>query len=67
MAGIVTGVTGREPMKLPTLSISSLPDLDVMTGMYGSMKHADPAMSGSNDLIIVLMVYIYETKPPAQN
>lgn len=54
-------------MKLPTLSISALPDLDVLTGMYGSMKHPDPGLNASNDLIIVLMVYLYETKPPASN
>lgn len=50
-------------MTLPSLSISSLPDLDVLTGMYGSIKHPDPGLNGSNDLIIVLMVYLYETVP----
>ena len=51
-------------MTLPTIDISALPDLDVLTGMYGSLKHADPGLCGSDDLIIVLMVYVYETNPP---
>ena len=54
-------------MSLPKLAISDLPDLDVLTGMYGSLKHADPGLGASNDLIIVLMVYIYETNPPHTN
>ena len=54
-------------MNLPKIDISSLPDLDVLTGMYGSIKHPDPGLNASNDLIIVLMVYIYETKPPSSN
>ena len=31
------------------------------------MKHPDPGLNASNDLIIVLMVYIYETQPPESN
>lgn len=54
-------------MTMPTIDISALPDLDVLTGMYGSLKHADPGLGASNDLIIVLMVYIYETNPPQSN
>lgn len=50
-------------MNLPRIDISSLPDLDVLTGIFGSFKQLDPGLAGSNDLIIVLMVYIYETIP----
>ena len=50
-------------MNLPKIDISSLPDLDVLTGLFGSLKHFDPGLAGSNDLISVLMVYIYETTP----
>ena len=52
-------------MNLPKIDISSLPDLDVLTGLFGSLKHFDPGLGGSNDLIIVLMVYIYDTVPIA--
>lgn len=51
-------------MTMPAIDISALPDLDVLTGMYGSLKHADPGLGASNDLIIVLMVYVYESEPP---
>ena len=50
-------------MKLPKIDISALPDLDVLTGMFGSLKHFDPGLAASNDLIIVLMVYLFETVP----
>ena len=47
-------------MNLPKIDISSLPELDVLTGIFGSIKNFDLALAGSNDLIIVLMVYIYD-------
>lgn len=50
-------------MSLPKIDISSLPDLEVLTGMFGSLKQFDPGLAGSNDLLIVLMVYVYETVP----
>ena len=50
-------------MNLPKLDISALPDLDVLTGMFGSLKHFDPGLAASNDLITLLMVYLYETLP----
>ena len=50
-------------MKLPKIDVSSLPDLDVLTGMFGSFKQFDLGLAGSNDLLIVLMVYVYETTP----
>lgn len=50
-------------MNLPKIDISSLPDLDVLTGMFGSIMHFDPGLAASNDMIIVLMVYLYEVLP----
>lgn len=50
-------------MPLPKIDISTLPDLEVLTGLFGSFKQFDPGLAGSNDLIIVLMVYVYETVP----
>ena len=50
-------------MNLPKIDISSLPDLDTLTGIFGSLKHFDLALAASNDQISVLMVYIYETTP----
>jgi hypothetical protein len=50
-------------MNLPKIDISSLPDLDVLTGVFGSLKQLDPGLAGSNDLIVVLMVYLYEMLP----
>ena len=42
-AGIVFGTHGRMRMNLPKIDISSLPDLDVLTGLFGSLKHFDRA------------------------
>jgi hypothetical protein len=50
-------------MNLPKIDISSLPELDVLTGIFGSIKHLDLGLAASNDLIIVLMVYIWELNP----
>jgi len=35
----------------------------VLTGIFGSLRHFDLGLASSNDLIVVLMVYIYETAP----
>ncbi len=50
-------------MELPKLDLSSLPDLDTVTGMFGSLS--DLANAASDDRIVIVMVYIYETMPPA--
>lgn len=49
-------------MNLPSIDISSLPDLGSMTGMFGSLS--DVATAFTDDRIIAIMVYIYETIPP---
>jgi hypothetical protein len=48
-------------MKLPKIDLSSLPDLNTLTGMFGSMRNPNP---GHDDSIVVLMTIVYETAPP---
>lgn len=50
-------------MNLPKLDISALPDLDTLTGIFGSLLHPAQAVN-SDDTIIILMTYIYEIIPP---
>jgi hypothetical protein len=46
-------------MKLPSIDISILPDLDKLTGVFGSV--ADPLQAAqSDDTIIIVMVFIYD-------
>ena len=44
-------------MNLPKINLDSLPDLDTLTGIFGS---AGPAF---DDSIIVIMTYLYEVMP----
>lgn len=48
-------------MKLPTIDLASLPDLNTLTGLFGTMRQPNP---GHDDTIIVLMTIVYETTPP---
>jgi len=48
-------------MKLPTIDITKLPDLDTMTGVFGSIQADRPA---HDDSIIILGVYVYEVTQP---
>lgn len=54
---------GARPMKLPKIDLSALPDLDTLTGVFGSLLHPAQAVS-SDDRIIILMSFIYEVLPP---
>ena len=47
-------------IKLPTIDISSLPDLDTLTGMFGSAMAVGP---GHNDTIVILATVVYESAP----
>lgn len=50
-------------MKLPTIDLSSLPDLDTVTGLFGSLlDHSADVYS--DDAIVVLMAFLYELLPP---
>lgn len=46
-------------MNLPKIDISALPDLATLTGVFGSVKNALPAMA-SDDTVIILMVLVYD-------
>ncbi len=50
-------------MNLPKIDLSALPDLDVLTGVYGSLSELGSAAQ-SNDLIIILMVFVYDILNP---
>lgn len=47
-------------MNLPEIDIDSLPDLPLESGVFGSSSRPNAGLSLSDDLIIVLMVYVYE-------
>ena len=49
-------------MKLPRIDAASLPDLDTLTGMFGSGPTTTP---GHNDTIIMLATLVYESAPPS--
>ena len=46
-------------MNLPKIDISALPDLDTMTGMFGSLAHTAHVQS-SDDTLIIMMVFVYD-------
>lgn len=48
-------------MKLPAIDIAKLPDLDTLTGVFGSIQNEGPA---HDDSIIILGVYVYELTTP---
>jgi hypothetical protein len=46
-------------MNLPKIDISTLPDLDTLTGMFGSLAHQGTHFS-VDDAPIDMMVIVYE-------
>lgn len=48
-------------MNLPKIDISSLPDLDQLVGNFGSLS--DIATAHTDDSIVAVMVFVYETVP----
>ena len=48
-------------MNLPKLDLAMLPDLNLLTGLFGSIRTSTP---GHNDTIVVLATIVYETQPP---
>jgi len=46
-------------MNLPKIDIASLPDLDKLTGLFGSLHDVSRAVS-SNDTLTMIMVFVYE-------
>jgi hypothetical protein len=49
-------------MNLPKIDISSLPDLDTLTGLFGSLVDAARVQS-SDDTIVFLITFLYEIDP----
>ncbi len=49
-------------MNLPKIDIAALPDLDTLTGLFGSLMDVARAQS-SDDTIIILMTFLYELNP----
>jgi hypothetical protein len=50
---------GNTAMNLPKIDLSALPDLDTLTGVFGSQVNPMQALQ-SDDTIIVMMVYVYD-------
>ena len=50
-------------MNLPSIDLSSLPDLDTVTGLFGSLLDTSGTVY-SDDTIVMLMVFVYELVPP---
>lgn len=48
-------------MNLPKIELDSLPELDAVQGLFGSLS--DLASASVDDRIVVLMVYLYELIP----
>lgn len=47
-------------MKLPKIDLASLPDLDTLTGFFGSMR-----TPGHDDSIVVIATVVIESNPPS--
>ena len=49
-------------MNIPKIDLSSLPGLDVATGLFGSTA---PINATYDDRVVAIMVYVYEVVPTA--
>lgn len=49
-------------MNLPKIELESLPTLDTASGIFGSLS--DLATAASDDRVVIIMTYVYETLPP---
>lgn len=47
-------------MHLPKIDLSALPDLDTLTGFFGSLA-ADMPMPGHDDSVVILATFVYES------
>jgi hypothetical protein len=50
-------------MNLPKIDISALPDLDTLTGVFGSLANPIRAME-SDDNVVIIMTYVYDVLIP---
>jgi hypothetical protein len=46
-------------MNLPKIDLSALPDLETLTGVFGSLGDTARALA-FDDIVIIVMVYIYD-------
>lgn len=49
-------------MNLPKIDLASLPDLDTLTGLFGTLTDAARIQS-SDDTIVILITFLYELNP----
>lgn len=47
-------------MDLPKIDLSLLPDLQTLTGLFGS---GHIGLAGTDDRIVIMMTYLYMLKP----
>ena len=45
-------------MNLPKIDLSLLPDLDTLTGLFGSLN---PQLPGHDDTVVILATFVYES------
>lgn len=50
-------------MNLPMIDLASLPDLNTLTGVFGSLLDAAKGQ-GSDDRVVVLMTFLYDALTP---
>ena len=50
-------------MNLPKIDVSALPDLDTLTGVFGSLANPAQALQ-SDDSVVIIMVFVYEILVP---
>ena len=48
-------------MNLPKIDIATLPDLDALTGMFGTATDA-ARLDVSDDSLVIMMTYLYRPK-----
>lgn len=50
-------------MNLPKIDTSTLPDLDTLTGVFGSLAHPAQALV-FDDSVVIVMVFLYDILNP---
>lgn len=44
-------------MELPKIDLSALPDLDTLTGLFGTLMASTP---GHDDTVVILATFVYD-------
>ncbi|MCE2843462.1 MAG: hypothetical protein ACK44O_17420 [Novosphingobium sp.] len=50
-------------MNLPKIDVTALPDLETLTGVFGSLSNPAQGLQ-SNDLLIMIMTFVYDVVTP---